>query len=470
MRDIPPITPERNTILNLSKVLLGAFLLVGASLVFWGAIRANALLARDDNPRGFLAEQRIQRGSIVDSQENVLAVNEGAVDNQQRNYPLPFGGHTVGYYSLLHGTSGAEAAFDFDLRGESGDFWSDRYRQTLHLPQIGRDVQLALDYSLQETAVQALGHNSGSALLLKLPHDDNNRALISALVSLPGYDANQLDDTFEELGAAVDAPLLNRATQGQYQPGLLLQPFILASSIDQGIIRLNDIVEDPDRPVRVNGSVLRCAIRPPQPATWSDVLTHRCPAPMQDLADRIGSAGLDVAIADFGLDRDPVLEIDTATTADQPLENPLLAGIGQENLSVTPLQIGLATASLAGNGNLPQAQIGVAVRDEEGEWQPWLLDEPISRAADASTARTIRRALQEDNGIYEFSPVVLSGPDGSTNAWYVGMSSGEDADYVVVVVLENNASEAEALSAGRELLETVQPNQKTGQISPALQP
>jgi hypothetical protein len=33
--------------------------------------------------------------------------------------------------------------------------------------------------------------------------------------------------------------------------------------------------------------------------------------------------------------------------------------------------------------------------------------------------------------------------------------AGEEADYVAVVVLENNASEADALAAGRALLESV---------------
>ena len=457
MKDIPPITPERDSILNLGKVLLVAYLLVGVSLLFWGALRADTLLARDDNPRVLEAEQRIQRGSIVDSNEIPLAFNEGPPDDQQRRYPLPAGGHLVGYYSILHGTNSTEAGFDFDLRGESGQFWSDWVRRTLHLPQIGRDVKLALDYAIQETAVEALGDNNGGALLLELPRDGQDRAQISALASQPRYDANQLDDTFEELSTAVDAPLLHRVTQGQYQPGLLVQPIILASSVDQGIIRLSDIVENPDLPVHVNGSELRCAGQPPDPATWADVLTHRCPAPMLELADRIGLAGLDVAFAGFGLARDPVLEIDTETTPDQPLEDPLLAGIGQENLSVTPLQIGLAMSALATNGSLPQAQIGAAVRDEAGEWEPWILDEPITQATGPAAAREVRRVLPEHNGVVEFSPVVLSGPDGSTNAWYGGMLAGDDADYVAVVVLENNASEAEALAAGRALLVQVQP-------------
>ena len=453
MNEIPPITPEREAILNLAKVLLGAFLLVGASLLFWGVIRSSALLARDDNPRRLEAEARIQRGSILDSQERILAASEESGQRRVRVYPLSGGGHLVGYYSVLHGTSGAEAGFNEILRGDSPSFWAEYVRSTLHEPQVGRDVKLALDYAAQETAVEALSGSRGGALLLEIPRNGSNHALIRASASLPGFDANELDAVFEELGESADAPLLNRITQGQYQPGLLLQPLILASSIDQGVISLNDAVQDPDRPVTVNGSELRCAAPPPEPATWADVLVYRCPAPMQDLADRIGTAGLDLTFSNFGLDRDPVLEIDTQTPGDQPLQNPHLAAIGQENLSVTPLQVGLAMAALAGNGILPQAQIGEAIAAEGGEWESWTLEGGVSRAVEAAAARSVRRTLPQQNGIYEFAPVVLSGPQGSTNAWYVGIQSGQDADYVAVVVLENENSQEAAKAAGRALLQ-----------------
>jgi penicillin-binding protein A len=456
MKDIPPITPDRDKILNLSKVLLGAFLLVAISLVFWGVFRAEALIVRDDNPRRLEAELRVQRGSIVDLNGVELARNEGPADRQQRRYPLPAGGHLVGYYSILHGTSGAEAGFDSILRGETDNILSDWWRRTMHLPQVGRDVRLALDSTIQETAMEVLGNHKGGALLLEIPRNGSESALVKAMVSLPLFDANELDGSFEELATADDAPLLNRVTQGQYQPGLLLQPFILASAIDQGILRLGDQVEDPERTVRVNGSELGCASLPPDPATWADALYFRCHAPMVDLADRAGASGLDLAFANFGFDRDPILEIDTETTPDQPLEDPLRAGIGQENLSITPLQIGLAMAALAGDGSLPKAQIGAAIRDEASQWQPWApADQPLNKATNTATARAVRNALPRTNGVFEFSPPVLSGPEGLTNAWYVGIFPGEETNYVAVIVLENSASEKDALTAGRALLETV---------------
>ena len=452
MTSLPPLSPDRNKILTLSKVLFGAFLLVAMSLIFWGALRSTSILARDDNPRRFEAERRIQRGALIDRSDTILAHNEGIMENQQRRYLLPAAGHGVGFYSMQHGTAGAEAGFDAYLRGESDRFWMEWWRQSLHLPQTGQDVQLALDYDWQERAAGMLGERVGAALLLEMPHDGEGRAWIRALVSAPGYDANMLAETFEALGADVDSPLLNRVTQGQYQPGLLLQPLILATAVEQGIVRLNEPVENPDRPVRVNGTSQRCAATPPDPATWADVLLYRCPGPMLDLADRLGVGGLDTAFDGFGLTRDPPLELVTETTPDQPLADALLAGIGQENLSVSPLQIGLAMAALAGNGSVPQAQIGQALRDEEGVWQPLRLAGETPPGVRAPTARAIRRALPETNGLIELNPVVLSGPEGSTNAWYVGMLPGETADFVAVVVLENNDRQAAAADLGRALL------------------
>lgn len=83
------------------------------------------------------------------------------------------------------------------------------------------------------------------------------------------------------------------AVQGQYQPGLVLQPFILAAALDADRIQLDGAVLNANRPVPVNGEVKRCQTTPPEDATWADVLRHRCPGPMQDLADRLGLAVLD---------------------------------------------------------------------------------------------------------------------------------------------------------------------------------
>ncbi len=444
-------------LLRLTAVLLAAFLLMGAALLFWSVWRAPAILARDDNPRLIEAERRIQRGQILDQHGAILATNVGPADNLRRFYPLPAGSHAVGFSSLQYGTDGAEEGFDAHLRGDSNDYWANFWRRQLHLPQIGQDVRLTLDADLQAAAVELLNGRTGALLVLETcPNQATCTPKIRAMTSQPGYDANRIDDQFEQLGVDPGAPLLNRAAQGQYQPGLLLQPLILSAALDQGLITLNDPASDPNREVQVGDTPTRCTTPPPDPAVWADVLRHQCPGPMQALADRLGKAGLDKIFNDFGLLNDPPLPIRTQTIRDEPLADPLLAGIGQDNLTVTPLQIGLAMSALGGNGRIAPPQLATEISHSKGKWQSFDYCKMTAVDCDlynqntnisASSARAIQNVLAQNGEGHEFSAPVLSGPQGSINSWYIGWLT----DAVIVIVLEGNENVAEVEEIGREV-------------------
>lgn len=391
------------------------------------------ILAREDNPRLVEAELRIQRGQILDQNGVILAETTGPPERQQRRYPIPDIGPAVGYYSFRHGTAGIEESYDAHLRGDSDDFWAEWVRQILHRPQIGQNVQLTLDASLQQIAAEQLD-NPGALILFEL---NDGAADILALVSHPGYDPNLLDEQFDALIADKNAPLLNRATQGQYQPGLIVQPFILAAAVEQNLIQLDSAVENANRPVPINSVTIRCASPPPEPATWADVLANRCPGPLQNLADHLGAAGLDQIFADFGLTTPPQFALDTEAPESEPLTDPLLAGIGQENLTVTPLQIGLAWAALAGNGRIPTPRLIASQTITPTD------NHPINRAV-----RPIRDALPRHENITEFSVQVLSGPEESANSWYLGMAG----NYAIVVIVEGSDDLTTAENIGRGVL------------------
>lgn len=431
-------------VLGLMRALMISFVAVALALLFWSVLRAPTILARGDNPRLVEEALRIQRGRILDRRGVVLAETVGPPERVERNYPIANIGPAVGYYSFLHGTSGAEEGFDAVLRGDgAADVWANAWRAALHLPQQGQDVTLTLDAALQQTADHLLGARTGAALLLEIPHGVPDVALIRALASHPGYNPNLLDEQFDALVADAGGPLLNRATQGQYQPGLLLQPLIIAQAVETGIIALDDTVAYANRPVPVNGMLTYCATEPPEPTTWADVLRHQCPGPMQALAEQVNSGVLPGIYEEFGLTRDPALALATETTPDERLANLSQALIGQDNLSVTPLQIALATAALVGDGVLPQPVLA-ANAVETASAAPTLVS--------VDTAQAVVRALPADGRIHENNLRVLSGPEGSTNVWYVGVLPGATADYVATVVVEESKEVAAAAEIGRGLL------------------
>ena len=75
---------------RVTGVVLIAFLVIGFGAAFWSVIQAKSLLARDDNARNVIEQQRIQRGAIVDRNGQRLAYT---VDNEdgtaRRVYPYP---------------------------------------------------------------------------------------------------------------------------------------------------------------------------------------------------------------------------------------------------------------------------------------------------------------------------------------------------------------------------------------------
>src|SRR6266849_6419604 len=109
---------------RLTLVILLGFAAVMLSLTYWSVIASDGLLGQNFNPRRVEAEQAIWRGALHDRSGEVLAqtIQIGVAPSGKpvvrRDYPRPEAVGVVGYYSLVHGVGGAEAAFDPILRGD----------------------------------------------------------------------------------------------------------------------------------------------------------------------------------------------------------------------------------------------------------------------------------------------------------------------------------------------------------------
>jgi len=441
---------------RLGLALLAAFAVVALTLAYWSAARSDVLSARPDNPRLVEAERRVRRGQIVDQHGAVLAESIGATSALARVYPLA-GGPAVGYYSVRFGAAGIERAYDAALRGHSGDLWSETWQAMTYAAPAGRDVRLTLDAELQAAATEQMAGYAGGLVLLEVTTVGGApEAAIRALVSRPTYDANALAEQFEALAADARGPLFDRASQGLYQPGLIVQPFLTAAAVETGVIDLDDVVADPFAPVTIDGRVQRCVVRddeqnPAARHTWADMARLRCPAPLQALGEELGAAAIGDVFTRFGLTTPPALPIPT-TGQDALIEQPGLAAMGQAGLTVTPLQAALAAAALAGDGRLPAPRLVEAVTDASGAWveQPSAI--ATSAAVDAATAAASRATWPRAGDIAEFAVSPLSGPAGHHNTWYLAFTPAGAPRFVMALVLEdaNDIGAAEAI--GRAVL------------------
>jgi peptidoglycan glycosyltransferase len=442
----------RRRLAGLNLVFLAAFGLIAVAAAYWTIVRGPAILARNDNPRLVEAELQIHRGAILDVNSEPLATSSAVDGEYRREYPLPQAAPAVGYYSLRYGTAGVEEAYDAYLRGESDDFWSNLWtNDILGEPQTGRDLRLTIDARWQEKADALLGDRNGGVLLFSLPD-----VAVRAMASSPGYDPNTLDADFEQLVADEEAPLLNRVTQGQYQPGLLLQPFLLAVAARDGIISLADTAEGADEAVVIEGVRLACQGQQAGAGlTWAGALAAQCPGPMLALGQQLGQDGLLAALDAFGLASGTALLTIPVEVEAPRIDNVELAAIGQDVIAVSPLQVGVALAALANDGQLRPAQLVAASQDDLGEWQAIRPPDPEDRAVAARIAREILATFDQHDGILERSLMVLSGPEGVINSWYLGLAPAAEPRYGVIVVVEDDQGASSATEIGRNLLNAV---------------
>lgn len=446
---------------EISRLMFGiliSFFIVIASAGYWAIVGADSILLRDDNPRSVEDEAAIQRGSIYDRDSNLL-VETIANENGflERYYLHPESYSALGYFSLRYGVSGAEAAYDSLLRGdvESNDFGAYLEQDLLHMPQIGADVRLTFDMDVQQTLVELMGDYRGAAVVMSVPDGE-----ILALVSLPDYDPNILDERWDELIEAEGNPFFNRVLQGQYQPGGMLETSLMTAGIltEQSF---DIVIDEANKPITIDNVELRCAIEPPQTnLTYIDAYAYACPRPFLHLAQEISPSALQNVFDAFRLDSPPMLEgftaelpvpILTEATPEITPETSLIADIlGQGDLTINPLGMVTIVAAIINDGNAPQPYALLDYRQAEENWIPAQTETSSSPIMTSSSAHqiydfminnmTIGASIEaniEGEIIGGHAALAISGDE--TQAWFIGFLILDDNRGVAIaLVLENN--------------------------------
>ncbi|MBN1954651.1 MAG: FtsW/RodA/SpoVE family cell cycle protein [Anaerolineae bacterium] len=428
---------------------LGVALAVLAAVCgYWAVAHADALAAREDNPRRVEYEQRIVRGRIVDRAGTVLAdVEIDASGIVTRTYPLLEAAPVVGYASLRYGTGGIEAAFDGVLRGEAGrSAWETAWAELLHRPPHGSDVQLTLDARLQQLAQQSLGEGPGALVLV-----DGQTGQVLAMASAPTFDPGRLDEEWDQLRQNADAPLFNRVTQGLYQPGTALETVVLAQALELGLVHMTDTVAALAVPVPVDGVELSCVETPPASGDWAAAYRAACPGPFAALGEQLGAEGLREAVARWGLLEAPALEL-PAETGEWSPQDPALEAVGQGSLTVSPLQMVRVAATLAGGGRVPTLRL-VAPGETAGP-----APGGAQQVIEPELVQAILAAWQLYGAdILGHCGVAVAGEGRPPHAWFVGVSPAEAPRYAVAVLIEHPLDAERAAEVAVSLLAAISP-------------
>lgn len=459
----------RTELNRLATVLALATLGLGAWVGIWSVWRDSELTARPDNPRPRLIEQRLHRGAILDRHGAPLANSETEGGEYVRRSLVPEAALITGYSSVPYGRSGLEAALDNVLSGEaSREPWT-AWWEDLRLggPADGEDVRLTIDAELQRLAAQALEKHAGAVVLIDISSGD-----LLVLASAPGYDPNRLEEEWANLLEDPNAPLLNRATLGLYQPGGSLQPLVLAAALDEGLATLDMPIDEAGEGLTVDGFLARCATPLDGGAvTLVVAFQHACPAAFAELGQRLDSGRLLQAFGDAGLFDAPDIVVETASgaTPELPAEAirpTVLTAIGQGPMTISPLQVALATAAIANRGTMPAPRLIMATELPSGEWMSRPASGHPVAAITPEAAEAVRSAMADfEPGPLAVSAVewlswgghlstALSGPGGKLHTWFVGFAPDDRPRFVVVVLIEADARD-QALLLGTSMLALV---------------
>lgn len=484
---------------RLGLYLVLSFAVVSGSLTWWQVVQAPSLATRPDNPEAIAARRSLLRGTIFDATGQALATSRVADGLSLRTYTDPAFTHVIGYSSHRFGTTGVERAFEDLLVGRADtnpirDFIGD----VLDRQPQPRDLTLTIDRRLQDFAAAQLGSDAGAVVAL-----DPRTGAILAMVSSPTFDATPISGDPAKAQEPMDAlrndpaqPLLPRDRQGRYVPGSIMKVFTGAAALDADVITPSTTFPDQPRQevegMLVDGFLIREHDLPGiTPALWplSEALQVSSNIFFAHVGLGLGQDQFLTYARRFGFcqpgivgspSRPLAVAASLVTAADDGdcgafVDNAELASaaFGQGATLVTPVQMAMLAAAIAGDGVMPAPFVVSDVREHgaDGVRSETVLETFGSsggrRVVSAQAAAEMRSAMvdavnaelgrlfagQADITLYGISNARSAGKTGTAelgggqapHSWFIGFAPaqvGGEPSIAIAVIVESGGSGA----------------------------
>ncbi|GAB4433865.1 MAG: penicillin-binding protein 2 [bacterium] len=320
----------------------------------------------------------------------------------ERSYPFNnLASHLLGYVSQINredieklkgyqigskvGKAGLESSFEPYLRGFDGverievDAYGKKQKVLYRLdPIAGGNVDLTIDWDLQEAAEAALGDKNGAVVAISAITGE-----VLAMTSHPNFDPNLFVRGFKKeewLNIAKNPfhPLQNKAIQGIFPPGSTFKLVTAIAGLEEGVIDRNTHFYCSGKK-RIGNRDFRC---------WKDsghgtvdvhkAIVESCDVFFYETALKLGPEKLAYYAKKLGLGEKTGIGLSGELSGIVPSPewkkskfnqrwydgDTLPFAIGQGYLAVTPLQLALAYAAFSNGGTLLKP---VIVKQFEGK-------------------------------------------------------------------------------------------------------
>lgn len=459
------------------RLALGVFGAMGALLLtvtWFQVVQADDLRSDPRNPRPALSERGKERGVIVTADGTIVAESVQRDDQRgfERVYPLgEVFAHTVGYTSLLAGSSGLEAVYADELRSRRDLTISDLLAAVLGRDLRPESIEITIDTELQATAFEALGQNRGAVVAL----DPRTGALL-ALVSKPSFDpealsADDATDYRESLLEDEARPLIDRATKELFPPGSTFKTVVTATAIDTGFAEPSTEFDDPAE-LELPGSTATISNFDDRPcnngttATLLQAFVRSCNTIFASLAMQLGAEEIAITSEALGFNQelDFAWTVPEAVWPTEELSQDLAAlaqsGIGERNVRATPLHMAMVAATIANGGVTPEPYIVQRVFDADGQTVDEATPSELGRAMGPETASLIAQMMERvvtgGTGRRAAVPEVrvagktgtAEGPSGFPHSWFIGFAPVDAPSIAIAVLVEGSPAAGENASGG----------------------
>ncbi|MFE1036170.1 peptidoglycan D,D-transpeptidase FtsI family protein [Streptomyces sp. NPDC058807] len=329
--------------------------------------------------------------------------------------------------------------------------------------------------AVQKAGFEALGETKGAAVAI-----DPKTGEILAVVSTPSYDptsltdANTAGEAWERLTGDADKPLTNRALRQPLPPGSTFKLVVAAAALEDGLYGSVDEKTDSPDPYTLPGTVTDLTNENPnapcEDATIRTALQYSCNNVFAKMAVDLGQDKLRATAEKFGFNDEaqdvPVRAYTSVYPKDMNESSTALTGIGQFDVTATPLQMAMVSAALANGGELVSPHMVSQITDSGGDVLEDHTDPDSKRIVSSDTAEQLQSAMQTvvEKGTgsnAQISGATVGGKTGTAQhgennsktpyAWFTSYAKSDSSDRevaVAVIIEQSDAARSEVSGNG----------------------
>ena len=442
-----------------------------AQISFNYVVRYDDLNAHPQNRRVRDAEFANPRGSILVSNTPIAETveSEGRFARQRVYSDGPMYAPVTGYFSYIFGFSGLEQRFNSQLTGtDDSQFLGNLFDALAGRHPEGATLQTTLDPAAQQAAWNGLAGRKGAVIAM-----DYTTGAILAYVSSPSFDPNSLassdieatQDAWRNYLADADNPLADRATREVYAPGSVFKLVTAAAAFADGMSP-ETVIDAPAQFQLPNSSHVLTNWGPcgsNGQITIREALVVSCNTAIAKLAIQLGDVKLRKQAEAFGFGTAFKGDLNSAiSNFPDTLDEAQLAmsGIGQYDVTATPLQIAALTAAIANSGVQMEPFLVSEIRNPDLSVLERHAPTELRTSLDIGVAEQLRSVMVDviNRGTAvnaNISGLTMGGKTGTAQndpsrppyAWFTGWSINPNV--VVTVFIEDAVDNEDLISGGR---------------------